>query len=226
MRYLIAAVIVGFAVGGCKSIDMSPAGRGVRAFRHIREGDRLLGNGDLDGSIKEYEAALELTPNAPRFRFAYAQLLYWKALGYDQDSHLKWQQRHGRDFDFETLEWAALNKKLSSEKKGELLKTSKEDMRQAIIYYKKSLQELTRCDFEWNQAVESVPFAMGMVYFMLVKYDEAIRCFERVLESGRASDSYREKMTKAIKLLREHKRKVEEEEPEEVEERPGLRSQG
>lgn len=157
-----------------------PVKKAQLALKEVKKGDTALEKGKLDEAIKHYKTALELTPNAPKFRFAYAQLLYLKAVTYGYG----WKE--------------------------EIEYKSEEDKRQAIIYCNKCLQQLKRCDEDWNHEVESVPFAMGRIYFMLSNYDNAIRCFERVLESDRTSDAYRDKITKTIELLKQQKRRERE----------------
>lgn len=209
MRFLVAAALVSLIVVGCKSAPPS-VNAAVKATNLVKEGDKLLEKGDLDAAMKNYEEALEIVPNAPKFRLAYAQLLYWKGLAYSQSSHRDFRRTEGWVFDDPTGKWEKQNVPTQEEIKA-LMTKSAQDKREGLIYFNKSLQQLMRCDIEWNYAVESVPFAMGMVYVFMEEYAKARDSFNRVLSSTRVSKEYREKIAKVMELIEKYEKELDRE---------------
>ena len=207
MRFIAAALVVCFAVTGCRSIPPA-VWKAMEATRLVKAGSEATEKGEIDAAIEKFEKALGLTPNAPRYRFAYAELLYWKALSYSQASHREWQKTLGREFVDDIAKWENSSVKLSEEEKEKLVKESAENKREGIVYFNKCLRHLVRCDNDWDYAVEAVPLAMGMVYIFLEKYDNAIEAFERVHASARVSDKYREQIGKVIKLVKGYKKEL------------------
>jgi tetratricopeptide (TPR) repeat protein len=209
MRFATAVLAAGVFLAGCRSGELGMDVKGPLAFEEIKKGDKAVEAGDLDTAIKHYEKALELAPAAPRWRFAYAQLLYWKGLSYSQESHHKWQQTMGNTFDFEMGKWTKLGHGLSQEEKKGLLEKSAQEKRQSVIYFNKALKQLMICDHDMNYAFEAVPFAMGIIYVFLEDHDKAIVSFERILASSRVSEDYRQKVAKAVDQIKKYKQEQE-----------------
>jgi tetratricopeptide (TPR) repeat protein len=210
MRFILLASLVGLIATGCASSPPPLVDKALKSTKLVREGSEAAEKGEIDKAIKCFEEALELTPNAPKYRFAYAELLYWKALSFSQASHEKWQNTLGRDWVDPLNRWESLDEELSQEEKEKLLKQSAEDKREAAIYFNKSLRQLMRCDIDWNFSVEAVPFAVGMIYIFLEEYNKAIQSFERVLSSARVSDDYRKKTARVIETIKKYQEEIEE----------------
>lgn len=204
MKYLIGVLLLCVIATGCKTTESEAYDKAVMAFKEVKKGDEAVKKGDMDTAIKHYEKALEIAPEAPKHRFAYAQLLYWKGLTYAQDSHRKWAGTVGWELDDKINEWQKSNKQLSEDEKQLMLKTSAEWRREGLIYFTKSIRELEICDAAWGYAVEAVPYAKGIVFVFMDKFDEAVKEFNRVLESQRVRDDIREKIRNIIKHIRKY----------------------
>jgi len=198
-----------FAAGCTGEVVPDSVQKAQDSFKLVQEGDRAAQDGDFDVALEKYEAALKLTPNAPKFRFAYSQILYWKGLTYDQESHHSYMKTLGKTFDPEINKWIDMPKIPTDKEKNELMKKSAEDRRESLIYFNKSLQQLAICDAEWKYAVEAVPFAMGIIYVLIEEHDKAKDAFERVASSSRVSDEYRNKVKEAMKKLEIYRKEAE-----------------
>jgi len=190
--------------------------KAVAAFNEIKAGDEACEQGDMDTAIRHYEKALKIVPEAPKHRFGYAQLLYWKGLSYVQQSPSAFQKS------LETLpgesvsEWLKSPAKLSDGERKELENRSDECRRRGESYFKKALEELTRCDADWGYAVEAVAFAKGIVNVMMDRFAYAVGEFKRVLESKRVSDETRREVKALIDRITEYQKQLgqREKEPE------------
>jgi tetratricopeptide (TPR) repeat protein len=169
------------------------------SFKEAQQGDAAAEKGDIDAAIEHYEKTLELAPHAPRFRFTYAQLLYWKGLSFAQKSYTAFEEA----FSGSAEEGAG-----EDSGKEELKKASAEDRVQSITCFNKALKELERCDVEWNYAVEAVPYAKGIIYVFLEDYDKAIESLKRVIDSPRTSDEYRKKIEELVKKIEECRKEL------------------
>lgn len=211
MRFLIPVLLVGLAAAGCATTESTVYNNAVEAFNEVKKGDEAIKKGDLDAAMKHYERALEIAPEAPKHRFAYAQILYWKGLTYAQESHRKWAETVGWKLDDDINEWQKSDAQLSEAEKQLKLKSSAEMRREGLIYFTKAIRELEFCDAAWGYAVEAVPYAKGIVFIFMDKFDEAAREFNRVLESQRVRDDIRQKIQNVVKHIRKYQQDLENE---------------
>lgn len=216
MRFFALATIICILAAGCAGETVPDSvQKAQEAFKLVQEGDLAAQDNQLDTAIEKYEAALKLVPNAPKFRFAYAQLLYWKALSFDQEWHHSMMQTFGKKFDFAINKWVDMPSTPEGDDKAKLERRSAESKRESLIYFNKALHQLALVDSEWNYAVEAVPFAMGIIYFLTDEYDKSIDSFKRVVASSRISEDYRAKIEKAIEDLEQAKKESEDRKREE-----------
>jgi tetratricopeptide (TPR) repeat protein len=205
---LLTVLAVVLLLLGCGETVPDTVYRAQESFKEVQQGDKAAVKGDLDTAITHYEKALDFTPSAPKFRFAYAQLLYWKGLTYAQESHRMYMKTEGWEFDDATGKWLDLKTKPPKEESAKLTEKSAEYKREGLIYFNKALHQLMRCDIDWNYAVEAVPYAMGLVYIFMEEYDKAIAAFKRVQVSSRVSEDYRKKIGRLIELIEEQKQDI------------------
>lgn len=196
---------------GDETAGLTPVERAQLSFKEAKKAEQAAQESDIDAAIAHYEKVLELTPNASRYRFEYAQLLYQKGLAFSEESHRAFQKSLGRVFDSEKGEWSQSEAALQEGEKLELANKSTELDRQSQVYFNKSLMQLMRCDADWNYAVERVPEAMAMVYVQMEDYDNALAAFKRILDSPRTTEEYREKMNKVIERIEQQKKNTPEE---------------
>jgi tetratricopeptide (TPR) repeat protein len=209
MRFLIPLMLLGLAAAGCATTESTIYTNAVEAFNEVKNGDEAVKRGDIDTAIKHYEKSLELAPDAPKHRFAYAQLLYWKGLTYAQDSHTKWAETMGWEIESDINEWHKTNKQLSEDEKQLMLKKSAEWRREGLVYFTKAIRELEICDAAWGYAVEAVPYAKGIVFVFMDKFDEAVKEFNRVLESQRVRDDIRQKIQNVVNHIKKYQQDLE-----------------
>ncbi len=175
--------------------------KAIAAFNEVKAGDKACEQSDIDTAIKHYEKALKLAPEAPKHRYTYAQMLYWKGLSYMQQSQTDFQKSLGASAGESMGEWLKSPATLSDKEKKELEKKNEECRRRGKLYFEKTLKELIRCDVAWNYAVEAVPFAKGIVLVMMDRFDEAKSEFKRVLDSARIEDDMKQKIKGVIELI-------------------------
>ena len=209
MKYLIGALLLCVIAAGCKTTESVEYNKAVEAFKEVKNGDEAVKKGDIDTAIKHYEKALEIAPEAPKHRFAYAQLLYWKGLTFAQASHREWARTEGWVLDDKINEWQKSQAGLTEAEKQLKLKTSAEWRREGLIFFTKSIRELELCDAAWGYAVEAVPYAKGIVFVFMDKFDDAVREFNRVLESQRVRDDIQEKIRNIIKHIKKYQQDLD-----------------
>jgi tetratricopeptide (TPR) repeat protein len=159
--------------------------------------------GDIDSAMSKFEKALELAPDWKKARKDYAELLYLKGLGYDQDSQRAWQRALGKEFDESTRVWRQSGGVISEEEKAKLGKDFAEAKKTALIYYHRSIDQLQLLDRMMGGADEDVICAMAIVHVFLDEFDQAKDCFRRVLESPRVEEKVKEKIRAAIEAINE-----------------------
>ncbi len=204
MKLLTGMMLFCLIAAGCASTQSDAYENAVKAFNEIKKGDEALKKNDLDTAIKHYEQSLAIAPEAPKHRFAYAQLLYWKGLTYAQASHREWARTEGWTLDDKINEWQKTQDALSEAEKQLKLKKSAEWRREGLIYFTKAIRELELCDAAWGYAVEAVPYAKGIVFVFMDRFDDAVKEFNRVLESQRVRDDIRQKIQNVIKHIRKY----------------------
>jgi tetratricopeptide (TPR) repeat protein len=209
MKFLIVLAMTGLVAAGCSSVP--PTVKAAQdAFKHVKMADKAATKGDIDTAIEHYEMALDLAPGqARKWRFAYAQLLYLKGLSFDVASHSALHKTFGNLFDKETGRWTRLENELSKKEKEEEIGKFKDYKYKALVYFHKAIQQLKRCDMEFNFAVEDVADAMAIVYVMMEEWDNAKRQIRRLLTSSRVPDGYKANLRKVIKLIEKHQREAE-----------------
>jgi tetratricopeptide (TPR) repeat protein len=214
MRFLIPLMLLGLAAAGCATTESTIYTNAVEAFNEVKNGDEAVKRGDIDTAIKHYEKALKLAPEAPKNRFGYAQLLYWKGLSYVQECQTAFQKSLGALSGDSLKEWLNGPAKLSDEEKRELQNRDNECRRRGESYFKKALEELTRCDADWGYAVEAVAFAKGIVNLVMERFGYANGEFKRVLESKRTSEETKREVKALIEKITQYQRELGKEEKE------------
>jgi tetratricopeptide (TPR) repeat protein len=204
MKLLTGVLLFCVIAAGCTSTQSGVYQNAVKAFNEIKKGDDAVKKGDIDTALKHYEKSLELAPEAPKHRFAYAQLLYWKGLTFAQESHRKWARTEGWTLDDQVNEWQKTDAMISEAEKQLMLKKSAEWRREGLIYFTKAIRELELCDAAWGYAVEAVPYAKAITFVFMDRFDEAVREFNRVLESQRVRDDIRQKIQSVIRHIRKY----------------------
>ena len=214
MKFSITVLLICLIFAGCASVPESVR-LAQEAFSNVKLGDEAAGKGDIDTAIAHYEKALELTPRAPKWRIMYAQILYLKGLCYDVESHSSLDKTRGWEFDTEIGKFRELQGKLTKEQEQEELHKFKKNKREALAYFNKALNELRRCDIEFNFAEDRVPEAMALIFIMKEDYDNAKVQLKRLLDSSRVKDSYKEDIRKALRKIENHQHEIEKKKPPE-----------
>lgn len=136
MRNVLGAVLALFLIGN--RLDGQGINRQQAAADHFNRGRALYAKGDLDGSIREYRAALRIDP-----RMAAAHVLLGEALGYKDDTE-------GEISEYRAA--LSINPSIADAHLwlGEALHQKKHDLAGAIAEYRAALSIYP--DREWNHS--------------------------------------------------------------------------
>jgi len=181
--------------------QMSPRERATEATSLVKAGREEFRQGNIDSAISKFERALQLTPDFVQARKDYAEMLYLKAQTYSSQSDELHFRSLGKEFDELTRSWKQAETALSEEEKAKLEKDSDEALRKAQVYYRKSLEQLQTLDKMVASADQDVICAMGFIHTLLLEYDQAKACFQRVLESKVVDEKIKEKIRAAVQAI-------------------------
>jgi len=186
--------------------DMNPRERATEATSLVRAGKEAAERGDIDSALLKFERALELTPDNPKARRDYAELLYFKAQAYSYQSDEMWFRSLGKEFDEASRIWKQSGAVVPPEQKAELGKNADEALNNAVLYFRKSLDQLELLNTMVGGSDEDVICAMGFIHALLFEFDQAKACFEHVLESPVVKEEIKEKIRKAIEAIDEYQK--------------------
>lgn len=188
-------------LASCRSGPPTAEDRAKTANGLVKAGKEDFTRGDIDSAISKFEEVLQLVPDWTTARRDYAELLYYKGLGYDRHSLGTWQRALGKEFDNVTHAWKESGAVVSEGEKAKLEKDSDEAKRQALLYYRQSLEQLQILDRMVRGADEGVVCAMAILHIFLNELDQAKACFERVLESPRVEEGVKERIRNALDAI-------------------------